>query len=120
MIRRPPRSTRTDTPFPSTTLFRSISPPTVSGLLADPVAAIAPAHVEVEVVGMRRIRARTENRREVGARAPSERGQEPPLAATLRSVALRPAAADDQIRPSGDRANAQVARRSEKRRVGQE
>src|SRR3546814_7375955 len=67
---------------------RRISPPTVSGLLADPVAAIAPAHVEVEVVGMRRIRARTENRREVGARAPSDRGQEPLLAATLRSVAL--------------------------------
>src|SRR3546814_2763840 len=27
MIRRPPRSTRTDTLFPYTTLFRSISPP---------------------------------------------------------------------------------------------
>src|SRR3546814_15199526 len=26
MIRRPPRSTRTDTPFPSTTLFRSACP----------------------------------------------------------------------------------------------
>src|SRR3546814_12704026 len=37
MIRRPPRSTRTDTLFPYTTLFRSILP-----LLA--VAAPAPAH----------------------------------------------------------------------------
>src|SRR3546814_13098521 len=29
MIRRPPRSTRTDTLFPYTTLFRSVSPPTI-------------------------------------------------------------------------------------------
>src|SRR3546814_19004111 len=28
MIRRPPRSTRTDTLFPYTTLFRSVTPPT--------------------------------------------------------------------------------------------
>src|SRR3546814_3628002 len=28
MIRRPPRSTRTDTLFPYTTLFRSLAPPT--------------------------------------------------------------------------------------------
>src|SRR3546814_2966358 len=32
MIRRPPRSTRTDTLFPYTTLFRSWSPPTSSSL----------------------------------------------------------------------------------------
>src|SRR3546814_3209363 len=31
MIRRPPRSTRTDTLFPSTTLFRSIQPLATSG-----------------------------------------------------------------------------------------
>src|SRR3546814_19758821 len=30
MIRRPPRSTRTDTLFPSTTLFRSITPLTLT------------------------------------------------------------------------------------------
>src|SRR3546814_20166677 len=59
---------------------------------------------------MRRIRARTENRREVGARAPSDRGQEPLLAATLRSVALRPAAADEQIRPSCESETVQVDR----------
>src|SRR3546814_21113212 len=44
MIRRPPRSTRTDTLFPYTTLFRSA----VAGLVAVPVVtAIAPpvAHV---------------------------------------------------------------------------
>src|SRR3546814_1248413 len=32
MIRRPPRSTRTDTLFPYTTLFRSVQKPAVSGL----------------------------------------------------------------------------------------
>src|SRR3546814_10725407 len=31
MIRRPPRSTRTDTPFPYTTLFRSITYPASAG-----------------------------------------------------------------------------------------
>src|SRR3546814_14162345 len=37
MIRRPPRSTRTDTPFPYTTLFRSTRPPSlkISSLAAD-------------------------------------------------------------------------------------
>src|SRR3546814_18319413 len=36
MLRRPPRSTRTDTPFPHTTLFRSIyeCPPNGQGIIA--------------------------------------------------------------------------------------
>src|SRR3546814_2205665 len=42
MIRRPPRSTRTDTLFPYTTLFRSESTPAV----ATAAAAIAPAVTE--------------------------------------------------------------------------
>src|SRR3546814_7695246 len=33
MIRRPPRSTRTDTLFPYTTLFRSVGPRLASGML---------------------------------------------------------------------------------------
>src|SRR3546814_10479087 len=33
MIRRPPRSTRTDTLFPYTTLFRSVHPADILGLL---------------------------------------------------------------------------------------
>src|SRR3546814_18409171 len=33
MIRRPPRSTRTDTLFPYTTLFRSVSPWIIPGLM---------------------------------------------------------------------------------------
>src|SRR3546814_13289422 len=35
MIRRPPRSTRTDTLFPSTTLFRSIGGGTIRDLVLD-------------------------------------------------------------------------------------
>src|SRR3546814_17872991 len=47
MIRRPPRSTRTDTLFPSTTLFRSAEPRRihlVTGMLANkhPDAILAP------------------------------------------------------------------------------
>src|SRR3546814_12518390 len=39
MILRPPRSTRTDTLFPYTTLFRSFTGPTAVAVSADPVAA---------------------------------------------------------------------------------
>src|SRR3546814_5114945 len=39
MIRRPPRSTRTDTLFPYTTLFRSLGPESERGGLADPCLA---------------------------------------------------------------------------------
>src|SRR3546814_2318952 len=48
MIRRPPRSTRTDTLFPYTTLFRSVCPysPGDPALLCDPVRlwALFPEH----------------------------------------------------------------------------
>src|SRR3546814_15792768 len=39
MIRRPPRSTRTDTLFPYTTLFRSVEQQVLSGDVAGPGAA---------------------------------------------------------------------------------
>src|SRR3546814_12372191 len=45
MIRRPPRSTRTDTLFPYTTLFRSHQPNQTVGA-ADPQSNRAPAHRE--------------------------------------------------------------------------
>src|SRR3546814_17264188 len=47
MIRRPPRSTRTDTLFPYTTLFRSDNSP---GVLAQVAAAIAEAHSNIDGV----------------------------------------------------------------------
>src|SRR3546814_7240984 len=42
MIRRPPRSTRTDTPFPYTTLFRSLRP-THDRISLDGVMPLAPS-----------------------------------------------------------------------------
>src|SRR3546814_14465506 len=48
MIRRPPRSTRTDTLFPYTTLFRS------KGLVANGVPAFIPAEIKV-AIGLHRL-----------------------------------------------------------------
>src|SRR3546814_11280715 len=42
-IRRPPRSTRTDTPFPYTTLFRSQPPPGEAGAMMDRLSICAQA-----------------------------------------------------------------------------
>src|SRR3546814_6648028 len=49
MIRRPPRSTRTDTLFPYTTLFRSTS--AVSSATSDPAAPIAMPTVAFAIAG---------------------------------------------------------------------
>src|SRR3546814_10071949 len=43
MIRRPPRSTRTDTLFPYTTLFRSFSPSTDSKMTSPPLPPLPPS-----------------------------------------------------------------------------
>src|SRR3546814_5680572 len=52
MIRRPPRSTRTDTLFPYTTLFRSLPPlPAPGGL---PPASAGCRHHDLDAVGGRR------------------------------------------------------------------
>src|SRR3546814_2978175 len=44
MLRRPPRSTRTDTPFPYTTLFRSLGPGTPHLILRAPHPSPLSAH----------------------------------------------------------------------------
>src|SRR3546814_8763285 len=49
MIRRPPRSTRTDTLFPSTTLFRSVAGPVVVRSAETVNAAMATGSVELQV-----------------------------------------------------------------------
>src|SRR3546814_20020304 len=46
MIRRPPRSTRTDTLFPYTTLFRSFHQPRRHGDIADAVGRFPQLHVD--------------------------------------------------------------------------
>src|SRR3546814_17649201 len=50
MIRRPPRSTRTDTLFPYTTLFRSVQPGSIKivGHLASVITQVESYHVAVE------------------------------------------------------------------------
>src|SRR3546814_1307123 len=61
MIRRPPRSTRTDTRFPYTTLFRSVghAGPVVDGGQAVDVAAVdRPGHLEDQVAQAARAAAR--------------------------------------------------------------
>src|SRR3546814_14551396 len=55
MIRRPPRSTRTDTLFPYTTLFRSVPFPPAGGR-SIPRARPAPASATPAPVGDRRVR----------------------------------------------------------------
>src|SRR3546814_4544929 len=55
MLRRPPRSTRTDTLFPYTTLFRSSSRPTIGPPIPEPIgpsrhrSCVSPWHRRVSV-----------------------------------------------------------------------
>src|SRR3546814_2357382 len=51
MIRRPPRSTRTDTLFPYTTLFRSVPTDTVTRLVAEAMSRDLGQQIVVENVG---------------------------------------------------------------------
>src|SRR3546814_2131719 len=60
MIRRPPRSTRTDTLFPYTTLFRSLGRAFPEVLLSPSVLLLA---------RIRRMRAHNRNRRQLKARS---------------------------------------------------
>src|SRR3546814_13025156 len=72
MIRRPPRSTRTDTLFPYTTLFRSFTAGTtgLSNLLAAPDKPHTIEHDEERGPGIRRDR--TPKRRHAKQRQPCE------------------------------------------------
>src|SRR3546814_7585406 len=94
MIRRPPRSTRTDTLFPYTTLFRSI-------------AAINPNHIESG--GDRRTRDRGNDRRLPGDRrfgfhAPGKKAAD--IAFVNEAVADRQLAGPGKIRQAGRGAGA--------------
>src|SRR3546814_1011302 len=74
MIRRPPRSTRTDTLFPYTTLFRSLA-------LACASHSGEPRHVETVIAWLQRLGLSAADL-ECGAQLPS---YEPALIALLRS-----------------------------------
>src|SRR3546814_19644514 len=90
MIRRPPRSTRTDTLFPYTTLFRFSRPARVSALLRIPKTGAQ--HSEEGLPGLLRIR-----------------GPHPPVDNLASSSHAAPCAAP-----------ALAGGRSEERRVGKE
>src|SRR3546814_20530397 len=62
MIRRPPRSTRTDTLFPYTTLFRSVRADGWTRT-ADQAMAARPCRREAECAAWRRARRRPDSRR---------------------------------------------------------
>src|SRR3546814_1767445 len=64
MIRRPPRSTRTDTLFPYTTLFRSV---------ADHIGSPAPSHRRRVSIADTRHSNRTHSTRSAGLRPPGRR-----------------------------------------------
>src|SRR3546814_6139471 len=80
MIRRPPRSTRTDTLFPYTTLFRSCAPPaTERASSGDAGAARRTVHdaVPARRAGARALRAGAWSRRTVSAATLFGRGETP-------------------------------------------
>src|SRR3546814_14496404 len=57
MIRRPPRSTRTDTPFPYTTLFRSMKAPiqlSIAGMIGEGDDVAVEAETDSEMLNGRR------------------------------------------------------------------
>src|SRR3546814_20076991 len=74
MILRPPRSTRTDTLFPYTTLFRSAAHPALLGNALSPVAA-APARRQAALLPPRRCRAGAPDRRAAQPRRLYDQGR---------------------------------------------
>src|SRR3546814_10580772 len=108
MIRRPPRSTRTDTLFPYTTLFRSLKHPMSVDLYAEQVIARARCVVVRLLGGLDYWRYGAEElaavcRREGIALAllPAD-GRDDPLLAALSTVdAATHARLDDCFRPGG-------------------
>src|SRR3546814_13451221 len=94
MIRRPPRSTRTDTLFPYTTLFRSV------GYLPDRLSAVA-RHADAQRADRRRNAARAAAMRIFRAR-----GAEPAAhhgrarARPLQPAAVHPRRRADDVRPA--------------------
>src|SRR3546814_13644832 len=102
MIRRPPRSTRTDTLFPYTTLFRS---PAVWRINIE--AAAAPAGIPQQTVGIRHRAVRT-------ALARGNGGED--LSLTLRQPGRRVSgdAPDDAERRIGEPGSAPIGREGDR------
>src|SRR3546814_14607570 len=93
MIRRPPRSTRTDTLFPSTTLFRSPGPP---------------RHPPVEPLDQHRQLRRRHHHLAVGRRRPYEPSLLQPLGEQAEALAVPPQYLEEIAAPAAE--HAQMAR----------
>src|SRR3546814_18657030 len=106
MIRRPPRSTRTDTLFPYTTLFRSVANQP-GAQPREPAALLAPADPAVGPADAGAADRSAEHR----VRRPAGR---PGIPDHLRQRL------DLGFRPGADRRLARALARSEERRVGRE
>src|SRR3546814_15232539 len=124
MIRRPPRSTRTDTLFPYTTLFRSgllaalLSPEVyVHGRFARPDASVEVARQSVlHILGVLRDRHSGAHRAEEARALAAEMTAE-----QLRRVQARQRLQNDEDGRKADLDRfAAVLKRSEERRVGKE
>src|SRR3546814_20676457 len=100
MIRRPPRSTRTDTLFPYTTLFRS-----VAGDAGNPRGARAAARHAATDRGHRAVSA-------PGHRAAAAAPAHPPCASGVVERAAGPAGAATGVPGTGRRAGAELGRAS--------
>src|SRR3546814_5739640 len=84
MIRRPPRSTRTDTLFPYTTLFRSLSRNNWRASLV-PAAAVIPAPIAyIKVVAVKKLVVELWNGR--GFSPPSDAGRSEEHTSELQSL----------------------------------
>src|SRR3546814_9155434 len=111
MIRRPPRSTRTDTRFPYTTLFRSVS--VVAGELVDPGGKdLAPRRAELEAgFAQRRPHHVLERAHLVQNRTPRHQERSPlPALSALNVNLLVPARAHDLRQRPGVVAVGQIGR----------
>src|SRR3546814_17447086 len=119
MIRRPPRSTRTDTLFPYTTLFRSLEDATAifDGALA--ILAALPAEFGREVVVRHR---QAPESRESSARAADFRHSHSTCLAPASGYLSKKRCADRDLRSVERRCLYLVSLlfRSEERRVGKE
>src|SRR3546814_10708196 len=86
MIRRPPRSTRTDTLFPYTTLFRSIGCRNKSGMTSERYMALDPETFDALIEAVRRFVA--ERLRPLEAQVEDEDAVPEAIVAEMRGLGL--------------------------------
>src|SRR3546814_16306193 len=116
MIRRPPRSTRTDTLFPYTTLFRSLQLPALFGGRGRPLRRAGPPRSGPWQVGVARVAPGAADGRGVPLHDPRAVGPHRVQRILVHGDGVRRLAVDDGRGRSA--AASGVGHRSEERRVG--